>query len=66
VAVSLTKLSTGIKSDQYTETTRVNASVASQDMADNLLYEALRESIERLDYEVAANEINKYAAKNKK
>jgi hypothetical protein len=66
VNVTLAKLSTGIKADRTRHVTQVNTHVASQDTADGLLYDALRNAIEDLEYEIAANEISRYMAKNKK
>jgi hypothetical protein len=63
VNVSLTKLGTGVTSDTYRYLTRTG-NRASQDAAEDLFYGALTEAIGAFEFSKAANEVNRYLAKN--
>lgn len=55
--VSLVQVGSNIKSASYRNATQVNTSVASQDFADQMLFEAISKSIKSLDFWAAAREI---------
>lgn len=63
--ISLTKNGTGVVSDTMRNSTQVNASVASQDKADDMLYIAIKEAVQGFQFQKAANEVQAYLAKRK-
>lgn len=65
VVINLTKLKTGVVSDTYRYSTKVNTSVASQDTANAMLYEGIKETVAAFDFVKAANEVKGYLAKRK-
>lgn len=65
VIISLTKLGTGVVSDTYRSSTKVNTKTASQNFADDMLYESIKESVQAFDFVKAANEVTAYLAKRK-
>lgn len=65
VSISLTKLGTGVVSDTFRYATKVNKSVASQNFADDMLYEGIKESVLAFDFVKAANEVKAYLDKRK-
>lgn len=66
VGVQLTKPGTGVVSNAFRSTTAINASVASQDMANDMFYDALTEAIRNLDFAKAAGEVDAYLAKGRR
>lgn len=50
-------------SDKSYSSTHVNSSQASQDVADDLLYNAIRDAIDGLDFDGAATQVNAYQRK---
>lgn len=66
VSVRLTKLGTGVVSSVFRYTTSVNTSVASQDKANDMFYEALGDTIRNLDFAKAAGEVDAYLAKGRR
>ena len=65
VTVSLTKLGTGVVSDTLRLSTKVNTKVASQNFADDMLYEGIKESVSAFEFMKAANEVKAYLDKRK-
>ncbi|MRX07178.1 hypothetical protein GJ697_04940 [Pseudoduganella sp. FT25W] len=63
--VSVIDLKTHVTSNIWRASTQVNASDASQDTADGLLYEAVRNSIGGFEFEAAIAEVNGFRAKAK-
>jgi hypothetical protein len=55
----------GITSSNSQSSTHVNASVASQDFANKLLYKAVNEAIAGFDYETGAGEVDRFRGKSK-
>lgn len=62
VAVSLTKLGTGVRSDTYRYSTRTGSG-ASQDVADDIFYAGLQETVGAFDFSKAAGEVSSYLAR---
>lgn len=58
--VRLTDLKTHVTSTTSHSSTNVNTGDASQDTANNLLYDAVSDAIGGLDFEAVANEVNRY------
>lgn len=65
VKIALSKPGTGIISDTSRVSTKVNTSVASQDHADDMLYDGIKEVTATFEYMKAANEVKAYLANRK-
>lgn len=52
-----------VTSDKSYSSTHVNSSQASQDVADDLLYNAVRDAIDGLDFDAAAAQVSSYQRK---
>ena len=63
--ISLMSINGNVISDTYQVATRLNTSVASQDFANRLLYEAIGDSISGLDFSKASKEVRTYLATRK-
>lgn len=63
--VTLVDLKTQVTSTLWRGSTQVNAADASQDTADGLLYDAVRNSINGLEFEAAIADVNASRAKAK-
>ena len=63
VIVKLGSSDTNIVSNKYSASTNVNSSTASQDVAEDQFYAALRRALAELDITTAANEVKKFEAK---
>lgn len=63
VNISLIHLDTGIVSNTFSSHTKVDAGRASQDVADDLLYAAIRQAASNFELLKAAGEIKRYRAK---
>lgn len=62
VAVSLTRLGTGVRSDTFRYSTRTGTG-ASQDVAADVFYAGLKDAIGAFDFSKAAGEVDRYLAK---
>lgn len=63
--VNLSEAEGGITSSNSQSSTQVNASVASQDFANKMLYKAVNEAIAGYDYETGAGEVDRFRGKSK-
>jgi hypothetical protein len=63
--VNLSDPDGGITSSNSQSSTQVNASVASQDFANKMLYQAVNEAIAGYDYETGAGEVDRFRGKSK-
>lgn len=60
--VALQDLKFNIISNKMGRSTQVNTGIASQNVADDILYDAITAAIKALDWKVAVNEVNQYRA----